>query len=249
MSSICNCRWGSDHEVVARKCYTDVIGGQHENFHVSDVGLIINTSYPFLGSTPDGKVMCDCHGKGMLEIKCPYSLLEKSFLEKLDDKAFCLTKSENGTVSLDPQHDYFYQVQCQMQLTEAEYCDFIVWCPSEIYVQRILPDPKFFENAYRKVCEFLTRCILPEMIGKAFTAPRSSNEPMAIAVPSVGIGCYCGEPVVDRDDMLSCTSDFCKRKKFHKSCLKVKKATKTWKCADCTKIINKAKRDSKPDGN
>ena len=26
---------------------------------------------PFVGASPDGYVVCDCHGRGAVEVKCP----------------------------------------------------------------------------------------------------------------------------------------------------------------------------------
>ena len=39
---------------------------------VYSTGLHINAKYPHLGGSPDGIIVCDCHGKGLLEIKCPH---------------------------------------------------------------------------------------------------------------------------------------------------------------------------------
>ena len=36
-----------------------------------------HTAYPFLGASPDGLVCCSCCGKGLLEIKCPYSIRDR----------------------------------------------------------------------------------------------------------------------------------------------------------------------------
>ena len=41
-----------------------------------------------MGASPDGIVQCDCCGKGVVEIKCPFSCRDKMFLEATGDKNF-----------------------------------------------------------------------------------------------------------------------------------------------------------------
>ena len=50
---------------VAKKIYT-------ENLMVYSTGLHINAKYPHLGASPDDIIVCDCPGKGYLEIKWPH---------------------------------------------------------------------------------------------------------------------------------------------------------------------------------
>ena len=44
----------------------------HENFSVVDSGLRLNPKWPYMGATPDGVVMCSCHGSGACEIKVAF---------------------------------------------------------------------------------------------------------------------------------------------------------------------------------
>ncbi len=39
------------------------------NFHFSDCGLFISTSYQFIGASPDGLVDCGCCERGACEVK------------------------------------------------------------------------------------------------------------------------------------------------------------------------------------
>ena len=39
---------------------------------VYSTGLHLNAKYTHLGASPDCSIVCDCHGKGLLEIKCPH---------------------------------------------------------------------------------------------------------------------------------------------------------------------------------
>ena len=83
---------------------------------------MVHPCYPHLGASPDGIVTCDCCGKGVLEIKCPYSCRGKAFSEAADQgKDFCLRKHADGHLQLIESHAYYYQVQAQLKLCEAVY--------------------------------------------------------------------------------------------------------------------------------
>jgi len=49
----------------------------HDNL---DSGLVVNPQWPFIGACPDGVIECDCCGRGVLEIKCPYCHRDSSVL-------------------------------------------------------------------------------------------------------------------------------------------------------------------------
>ena len=65
--------WGLKQENVARELYLKISTPMHDDLTVSGSGLVINPQWPFIGASPDGAVECKCCGKGVLEIKCPYS--------------------------------------------------------------------------------------------------------------------------------------------------------------------------------
>ena len=201
----------------------------HLNFSITKLGLIINPGLPWVGASPDGVVTCDCHGTGVLEIKCPFNANGRAFRDCVSDPRFCLTMTAEG-MALKPDHSYMYQLQTQMCVAGVMYGDFIVWTPQELFMQRVQFDQCFFDEAYLRVEEFIKTGVLPELLGKWFTVPRLSSANFETAPE----GCYCGNPI-DEADILSCTSGQCKRKKFHKSCLKLSRVPKSWKCVECKK--------------
>ena len=112
-----------------------------------------------------------CHGKGILEIKCPERLTSKSLGEMCESADFCLKKGDKG-LELKTDHDYFYQIQAQLHVVEASYCDFMVWAPHEHFIQRIMPDSEFFDEALARVEKMIKCCIVPELVGKYYSVPR-----------------------------------------------------------------------------
>ena len=62
-----------------------------------------------------------CHGRGLLEIKCPSN--HKESLELWYTDPNCPVLSGN----MKTNHPCYYQVQHQMLVTNLIYCDFYVW--------------------------------------------------------------------------------------------------------------------------
>ena len=143
---------------------------RHTNLKIGHCGLVVNPCYPHLGASPDGIVNCDYCGNGVLEIKCPYSCRGKTFSEAADQgKDFCLQKDTDGHLQLIKSHAYYYQVQAQLKLCEAAYCDFVMWSKDELLVLQSLPDPEFIDGAIDEVTSFFKYGVLPELLGKWYT--------------------------------------------------------------------------------
>lgn len=241
-------RWGTEHESTVVEEFTKMMESHHTNLTVRRGGLVINPQYPWLGASPDGILTCEM---GVLEVKAPSSLQNSTLMEKSkEDSTFCLQEVE-GKLSLRRDHQYFYQVQTKIHLTQASYCDFAVWGPGEggngeIPIERILPDTDFFDTMCEKVHTFVQKCIIPELVAKVFTAPILATS--HTTKPSEGKGCYCGVPVLHNDDRLECKSRVCKRQYIHKSCLKLDPThlkMSSWKCSDCMREIAKQKSDNR----
>jgi len=53
--------------------------------------LCINPEWPFIGASPDGVISCQFHGKGVLEVKCPYCHCDDAIEYTVSNNAkFCL---------------------------------------------------------------------------------------------------------------------------------------------------------------
>ena len=129
---------------------------------------MVNPKYPFLGASPDGYFTCSCHGKSLIEVKCPYQCHDKSIEEAMNDKDFCLTM-EDGEYYIGKDHAHFYQVQCQLNVCEIDTCYFVVWSPNEVVCVEITRDQSFFEECLPIVDAFVTKAILPGVVRQYFT--------------------------------------------------------------------------------
>ena len=117
--------WGINNESTAFKHFFDIESVKHAKFVCRKVGFLIDSNDVFLGASADGIVECDCHGRGTLEIKCPFKHREVHPLKAAEqDKQFCL--STNG--ELKTNHKYYSQIQLQMHVHRVEYCYLHLSC-------------------------------------------------------------------------------------------------------------------------
>ena len=240
--------WGIRHEKEARNMYKETMVREHDGFSVAESGLILNSDWPFLGATPDGTVNCSCCGKGVIEIKCPYNRREDSIEGVAPDSRSCLKVSANGT-QLDTDHEYYYQVQTQIHVCKVDYGDFCVCTfPSnstpQIHVERISPDPVFWEACLSTATMFFDCCLLPQLLGRWYTRGvnvRKAADSRSEAKDSMDnpnpLYCYCQEPEDFVREMIGCDNPECKVQWFHTECLHIDTIPDGhWYCPDCSKI-------------
>ena len=185
-----------------------------------------------MGATPDGLTECDCcDRKGVLEIKCPFCLKDQSMEEASGDKRFCLEKV-NSHFQLKRDHQYYYQVQLQLFLTQREYCDFVVWTQESVHIETLPLDKVFVRNVLDKLRIFYVRCIIPELTSHYFSKKQASSR------ESEDLFCYCRKHFCE--SMIECSSDLCIFKKFHLQCIGLKRKPKPqWQCPECKKQRSK----------
>ena len=164
------------------------------------------------------------HGKGVLEVKCPYCAQKRGFQELVESNdKFCLVKDNDGNMMLDRIHSYYYQCQMQLNVTDRSYCDFVVWSETDkFYCERILPDNDFISEQLQLAERFFHLAILPELLGKWFTRDHTAL-PTVTALPDEndeednGSWCYCQE--AKGGEMIGCENSSGNIKWFHKDCL------------------------------
>jgi len=169
------CTYGCKHEDEARYFYSEVMKANHSLFAIKSSGLLLDPTNPFVGASPDGIVECSCRGSGVLEIKCPYSCKDKSFEIRAGEHSFFLEEDDSGNLHLKESHPYYYQIQLQMKLYGTHYCDFVAWRKNDMFIQRISYDVTFITEALNKIPPFVKLCLLPELVGKWFTRPATSD--------------------------------------------------------------------------
>ena len=217
-------RWGMEKEVEAVRNYTTEQTKTHTDFKYTPAGIFVRSKYPHLSASPDGLVQCTCCGKGTLEVKCPYKYKD-GLPSSNSDTRFCL----DSNFSLKVTHEYYTQVQMHMFATNTLYCDFVVWTPNQIVVNRIYHDMEFELVAVPKLNKFFRDVILPEILTRSHCTSKSIVEE---------VYCICRRPSFGK--MIPCHGNNCSGKWFHYSCVGIKKIPKkAWLCSKCSNATNK----------
>ncbi|KAL9975225.1 hypothetical protein ACROYT_G012358 [Oculina patagonica] len=98
-------------------------------------------------------------------------------------KNFPLEIKPNGKLALKKNHDHYYQVQGQMFITGYEWCDYVVWTPSGIHIERIAFDNDFWqEKMFPNLKWFYFNCLLPEIASPRHPQGLSIREPVTVEV-------------------------------------------------------------------
>lgn len=127
--------WGTATEPQARVAYE-----VSTNNFVDQVPFIDHPSIVGFGCSPDGLVGAD----GLLEIKCPNSATHWEYFK-----------------SKEPPKKYFIQMQAQMSVTGAKWCDFVSFDPrmperSQLLIVNVPIDPEFILYMEAEIKQFLS---------------------------------------------------------------------------------------------
>ena len=67
-------KYGRDMEVGSENTFTEFIKGKHKGTKLSDCGLFVDETLPYVGAGPDKTWLCSCCEKASVEIKYPCSI-------------------------------------------------------------------------------------------------------------------------------------------------------------------------------
>ncbi|KAJ8017633.1 hypothetical protein HOLleu_44819 [Holothuria leucospilota] len=159
--------YGCQHEKKAREEYSAHMFFNHDNFTVEESGLVINPAFPHIGASPDGIINCNCCGRGVLEVKCPFCVKEST----AEEHECLVSDKESGkeTFRLSKRHQYYYQVQTQLFVCQTEYCDFLVCTEKNFHLERITPDAEFWKSVEKQATNFFRNVVLLELTGQFYS--------------------------------------------------------------------------------
>lgn len=125
---------------------------------VTRCGFIIDEERPFVGATPDGLV----GEQVVVEVKCPYSAKHKN----ITPQTVPYLEESDGALHLKHSHDYYYQVQLQMQLPKRTYCHFVVYTLCDLKVIIIPKDYIFISDMLKQFDIFFEKKLKCAIIKK-----------------------------------------------------------------------------------
>ncbi len=161
--------YGHKHEPIAMKLYEKSMKTKHKCFHVKNCGLIINSDTPIVRASPDGVTSCKCCGKGLLEIKCPYSKQDMTAEEIAREGKYHLQIGNDGKIHLKQTSPWYTQVQTQLGVAEYAWCDFVIFTKRRPYItiERICFDKDRIERELTRGLAFYDKFVLPKLIQKS----------------------------------------------------------------------------------
>eukprot|EP00252_Welwitschia_mirabilis_P015177 TRINITY_DN33395_c0_g1_i1.p1 TRINITY_DN33395_c0_g1~~TRINITY_DN33395_c0_g1_i1.p1 ORF type:complete len:330 (-),score=14.95 TRINITY_DN33395_c0_g1_i1:390-1379(-) len=131
--------WNNKHRIEALKRYRDLTGNK-----VSLSGFKLHSKYDWLGASPRA-LLTDEEGKGMVEVKCPFSRGNPNEAEPWDSF---------------PAY-YIPRLQCAMEILGKEWLDFYVWFPKGSSLFRIYRDPECCDLVMDALVDFWMNHVVP----------------------------------------------------------------------------------------
>ncbi|CAB3988835.1 Carboxypeptidase D [Paramuricea clavata] len=168
--------WGLVKEE-ARKCYMYVAGRQHHKIRLERKGFQISKKKPFLGASVDNIRNCKCSpdcGITVVEYKCPW------VHRNSDPKEAFLSKEIGGIFTGDSYHlqnksKYYYQVQMQLFVVCAKFCDFVVWTTKGIHIISIPFESSFMSSVCINLEKFWVTQVVPLLLANQLDVPCTDN--------------------------------------------------------------------------
>ncbi|XP_033739376.1 uncharacterized protein LOC117326767 isoform X1 [Pecten maximus] len=127
---------GQTFERAAIKIFEEING-----ITVNLCGLRVDIENNFLAASPDG---ITSQGD-IVEIKCPYKGRNNAI--SVNNNFPFLGKDENGDMHLKQNHNYFYQIQGQLNICKKQRCFFVVYTFKDIFVEEIYVDNYFWSGS------------------------------------------------------------------------------------------------------
>ena len=105
-----------------------------------------------------------CHGKSVVEIKCPHKIWNKTIRDNFKDLDF-LTLNTDGNISLNKKHRYYTQINSQIVLTKSDQGYFIVWRTKDIFLEKTDRDLIYWSKVSINLEVFLKSYVVKALLG------------------------------------------------------------------------------------
>lgn len=160
-------RFGRDNEEKALRDFCRSHRYRHRKCKLWQPGLVISTTTPFLGASPDAFVECEeteC-GRFLVEVKCLFSFRNFHPKQALKEGGFC-EKDCNGQYIVKRTHGYYHQMQCQMGLTGCHKSFLCVYTTKGIETIEVSFDDEYWQTALIKLKQFWKKNLFPKLVTK-----------------------------------------------------------------------------------
>ena len=160
LSNVPAIKFGKDNERKGKEEYRNYMNNTNRTCKIYESGCVINSAFPWLAASPDGIVYHKDVGYGLVEVKCSYSKRNVTPLDACKDPAFFCFEAD-GKVHLKDDHAYYAQVQGQLGVCGASYCDFVVYTNKGLSIERITFNAAFWKDMTEKLGIFFSNYFVP----------------------------------------------------------------------------------------
>ena len=108
--------------------------------------MFVSKSHPYLAASPDAIM----DGETLLEVKCPFTSRD----QVINEVTVPYLKCVHGELTLDKNHNYFYQIQGQLFCSERKVCKFVVYTFKDCKTFTIPRDETFIATMIEKLAAF-----------------------------------------------------------------------------------------------
>ena len=146
-------------------------------------GLFVCHSHPYLSASPDRVVSNEL----LLEVKCPFSAREMM----ISPQTVPYLRDVDGEITLDRNHNCFYQIQGQLLCTGASAVDFVVYTKKDLCIVNILRDERFINDMLSQLSHFFNNYFRQALLDK-FVAKNYFSDVLCNCVRFNDVpGCMC----------------------------------------------------------
>lgn len=155
---------GKMYEPVAWQKYKECMESDiNININVMPCGLVIDPKNVWLGCSPDARLICG-NNIGIGESKCPEQHKNCDIFDVAkSSNSFMLLVNSDNKLDVRKDHSTYTQIQCQLALTGAQYCDLVVYTFRSIGVVRVKFDSQFWGTVVNDVGNKYFNFILPKL--------------------------------------------------------------------------------------
>jgi hypothetical protein len=130
---------------------------------VEQCGLFVKSDRPYIAGTSDRIDSYNYYFKAVLEIKCPFTLAEKSVKDGWKHLDY-LNMNDKQILELNQKHPYYIQLQGQMAVTGLKMGHFFMWSPKGSLQTIVNFDPMFWVHLQEKLSSFFKAYIAPYLL-------------------------------------------------------------------------------------
>ena len=126
-------------------------------------GLFVKSARPYIASSPDGIVSCHCCPKAVLEIRCIFTLADKSVKDGWNNLDY-LNMNDKQILERNQKHPYYTQLQGQMAVRSLKMGHIFVWSPKGSLQTIVNFDPMFWIHLQETLSTFFKAYTLPYLL-------------------------------------------------------------------------------------